>query len=265
MPRATKTTKTAAAADEQTALPIIDVTETAIEIEAITAQPTELVAAADDTTALAMPDPSAPAINAGEPDVSFKIDFSDRSQWFASEDGGKSKSGIGDPFICGAPLDLVLQISKASWGDGFDQRLRLAFQLSDGQGIGELNLNAVNRMADGTPYVTSPARSLLGGLLAISEADDDMNAFCRMARFSIRPGRGKGVFVDVDIACGNRWVAMASAGRTNQIAKDPAGFHSQLALIKQRFRGSGNLLTAGAIVGDIAGYDSDLRLLDSAS
>lgn len=264
MPRATKTTKPAAAAEEQTALPI-EVEATAVEATAVVEQPAELQTTAADSTVIVMPDPAAPAINAGEPDVSFKIDFSDRTQWYASDDGGKSKHGIGDAYICGSPLDLALQLSKASWGDGYDQRLRLAFQLPDGQGIGELNINAINRMKDGTPYVTSPARSLVGGLLAISEAAEDMESFCAMTRFSIRPGRGKGVFIDVDIACNGRWVAMASAGRTNQIAKDPAGFHNQLALIKSRFRGESLLLTAGAVVGDIAGYDSDLRLLESAS
>lgn len=244
--------------------PAITVEAVVTDADTLIEQPTDL-AAADNTVTL-MPDPAAPAINAGEPDVSFKIDYADRTQWYASEDGGKTKEGIGEPFICGSPIDLVLQISKATWGDGsdFDQRLRLAFQLPDDQGIGELNINATNATKTGEHYVTSPARSLLGGLLAISEAAEDMEAFTRMARFTIRPGRGKGVFIDVDIACNGRWVAMSSAGRTNQIAKDPAGFHSQLALLKSRFRSESLLLTAGAIVGDIASYDNAMRLLQAA-
>lgn len=211
-----------------------------------------------------LPDPDAPAINASEPEVSFKIDFKDKSQWFASEDGGATKEGTDSPILIGAPIDLMLQLSKATWNDGFDQRLRLAFLFDDG-GVGEINLNAVNHTATGELYVTSPARSLTGGLLAISEAEEDMAAFCRQARFTIRPGRGKGVFIDVDIPSGKRWVAMSAAARTNQIAKDPAGFHSQLALIKQRFRACGLLLTGGAISGDISGYDAAMRLLEAGS
>lgn len=245
----------------------------AITVEAIPLDTTasETLAAAERGEALSteveLPDPDAPAINPSEPEVSFKIDFSDKSQWFASEDNGVTKEGTRSPTLIGSPIDLALQLSKASWGDGYDQRLRLAFTLEDEDGepyIGELNLNAVNRQQNGEHYVTSPARSLVGGLLAVSEAIDDMVAFCRLARFTIRPGRGKGVFIDLDIPCGTRWVAMTSAGRTNQISKDPLAFHAQLALIKERFRSCGLMLTAGAVVGDIAGFDAHQRLLTPA-
>lgn len=205
-----------------------------------------------------LPDPDGKAINTSEPEVSFKIDFSDKSQWFASEDGGATKQPTESPMLIGCPIDLALQLSKASWGDGYDQRLRLALSLLDEDGeayIGELNLNAVNRSADGIAYVTSPIRSLCGGLLAISEAHDDMAAFCRLARFTLKPGRGRGVFLEVDIPAGRHWLAMSSASRTNQISKDPTEFLVQLALIKQRFRSCGLLLTNAAIVGDIDGYD----------
>lgn len=254
MPR--KTTKTAEA--------------DAITVEAIPVDPgaSKALAAAEsgreDRVEIELPDPDAPAINASEPEVSFKIDFSDKSQWFASEDGGATKECTDSPTLIGSPIDLALQLSKASWGDGYDQRLRLALTIEDENGepyIGEINLNAVNRQPDGTLYVTSPARSLCGGLLAISEAVDDMAAFCRVARFSIRPGRGRGVFIDLDIPAGQRWVAMSSAGRTNQISKDPLKFHAQLALIKSRFRSCGLMLTSGAVVGDIAGFDAQQRLL----
>ncbi|QPN61991.1 hypothetical protein [Synechococcus sp. CBW1004] len=211
-----------------------------------------------------LPDPSLPAINPSEPAVSFKIDFADKSQWFASHDGGATKTGTGNPMLIGRPIDLALQLSQARWGDDYDQRLRLAFLLHDGS-VGELNLNAVNRDAANDPYITSPVRSLAGGLLAISEAQDDIVAFCRMARFSIRPGRGRGVFIDVDVASGRHWVAMSSAPRTNLISKEPSVFHAQLALIKQRFRSCGLLLTAGAVVGDIPGYDRQQRLLSAGA
>lgn len=211
-----------------------------------------------------LPDLHAPAVNTSEPAVSYKIDFSDKAQWFASRDGGKTKTGTGSAVVAGAPIDLSLQISKAGWGDGYDQRLRLAFMEPEGV-MAELNVNAVNRTASGQLYVTSPARSLVGGLLAISESDDDILALCDYARFTIKPGKGRGVFIELDIACNGQWIAACSPASTNRVAKEPAGLHSQLSLIKQRFRAAGCLLTSAAVTGEIDGYDSELRLLASAA
>jgi hypothetical protein len=240
--------------------------QTALDIEA-TSITTEVITTPEPaaaTNVVLLPDLHAPAVNTSEPAVSYKIDFSDKAQWFASRDGGKSKAGTGSAAVAGAPIDLSLQISKASWGDGYDQRLRLAFMEQEGV-MAELNVNAVNRTASGELYVTSPARSLMGGLLAISESEDDMLAMCDYARFSIKPGKGRGVFIELDIAVNGRWIATCSPSNTNRVAKEPAGLHSQLTLIKQRFRGAGCLLTSAAITGEIEGYDSDLRLLASAA
>jgi hypothetical protein len=248
------TRKTKASAD-QTAL-AIDVTPTCSE--------TLSEPQGADTCAVTLPDLHAPALNTSEPAVSYKIDFSDKSQWFASRDSGKTKAGTGSAIVAGAPIDLSLQISKAGWGDGYDQRLRLAFMEQEGI-MAELNVNAINRTSSGELYVTSPARSLVGGLLAISESDDDILAFCDYARFTVKPGKGRGLFIELDIAINGRWIAAGSPASTNRVAKDPAGLHSQLTLIKQRFRAAGCLLTAAAISGDIEGYDSELRLLASAA
>ena len=252
---ARKTQTTAAAADTQMALDVAAEVITT-EATAITAKPV--------TTMATLPAMDAPAVNANEPAISYKTDFSDKSSWHASTDGGKSKATIGTDAVGGSPIDLALQISKATWGDGYDQRLRLAFMEPNGQ-LAELNLNAVNRTQAGELYVTSPVRSLVGGLLAISESEDDILAFCDGARFRVRPGKGKGLFVEVDVASQGQWVAMASPAATNQVAKDPAGLHAQLVLIKKRFRAAGTMLTASAVTGEIAGYDSDLRMLESAA
>lgn len=248
----TRKTKAAQATEEQTTL----------DVAAVTTEATAITARAM-TTMAALPAADAPAISTSEPAISYKIDFSHRTAWHASTDGGKTKTSTEQAAVCGCPIDLALQISKASWGDGFDQRLRLAFMQPDGQ-LAELNLNAVNTTQAGEAYVTSPARSLVGGLLAISESEDDCLAFCEGARFRLRPGRGKGLFIEVDIASNGQWVAMASPAATNQVAKDPAGLHAQLTLIKKRFRAAGTMLTAAAVTGEIAGYDADLRLLDAA-
>jgi hypothetical protein len=265
------TRKTTKATEAQT---VLDIAATTVD--------TTVEPATDNTTPAAsvvvLPDIDAPAINTSEPAVSYKIDFSDKTQWFASRDGGKTKTGVGSASLAGHPIDLVLQLSKASWCDGFDQRLRLAFMEQEVapnslSGIGErqlarmaeLNIHAVNRKQDGSLYVTSPARSLVGGLLAISESEDDITAFCDYARFRLKPGTGRGMFIEVDIAHNGQWIACCSPANTNRVAKDPEGLHAQLTLIKARFRGAGTLLTAAAVTGEIEGYDSDLRALASVA
>jgi hypothetical protein len=258
-------TKAAASADQAAlAIEIAAVTTEMISTpEQAMPEPAAVDHIPDATNMVRLPDLHAPAVNTSEPAVSYKIDFSDKAQWFASRDGGKTKTGTGSAVVAGAPIDLSLQISKAGWGDGYDQRLRLAFMEQEGV-MAELNVNAINRTASGELYVTSPARSLVGGLLAISESDDDILALCDYARFTIKPGKGRGVFIELDIACSGSWIAVCSPANTNRVAKEPAGLHSQLSQIKQRFRAAGCLLTSAAVTGEIEGYDSDLRLLASA-
>lgn len=224
-------------------------------------------AAAPIVRSLALPALDAPAVSANEPARSYKIDFADKGNWFVSTDGGASKSNTKSRVIAGAPIDLALQISKAKGREGFDQRLRLAFyEPSEDAGdelvLSEINCNAVNTDRDGNLYVTSSARSLTGALLAISDSEDDIEAFCAGARFRLRPGTGKGVFIEVDIATQDAWVAMSSPANTNRVAKDARGFHSQLALIKSRFRACGQLLSAAAVIGELEAYDSEQRSSD---
>lgn len=202
--------------------------------------------------AIVLPPLDAPAVNADEPAISYKIDFSDRSSWHASTDGGETKQAIGSKAVAGMPVDLILQISKAKRPKGHythDYRLRLAFYQQDSQ-LAELNLTAINVAESGELYTTSPARSLVGALLAISESEDDMLAFCDGARFSIKPGTGRGVFIETDIAYGQGWTAMASATNTSGASKDASGLLTQLALIKHRFRSIGLLLTSQAVSGE---------------
>ena len=214
--------------------------------------------------ATSLPPIDAPAVNANEPECSYKIDFSDKSSWFASTDGGATKTKIGYDTVVGCPVDFALQINAAKGRDGFDQRLRLAFIEPDGAAgcLAELNINAINTSKQGDLYVTSSGRSLAGALLAISESEDDMHAFCAGARFRLRPGTGKGIFIEVDVAHDGRWIAMASPANTNRIAKDACGYHAQLELIKSRFKACGLLFSSAAVIGEIESYDAEERSRD---
>lgn len=210
---------------------------------------TTAVVPAQSTNLQAMPSMDAPALSVAEPELSYKPDFTDKSQWYVSADGGVSKQAAGTNAVGGAALDFCLQVSAAKGRPGFDNRLRIAFQQADGK-LAEVNLNAVNIDMNGVEYVTSPGRSAVGALLAISESEDDMQAFTDGARFRLRPGRGKGVFVEIDIACNGNWVAMASAAATTQVPKDVEGYYDTLDLIKARFRRAGLLLTSRAVMGE---------------
>lgn len=209
-----------------------------------------------NTGTITLPPIDSPALNTAQPSCSYKISFQDNSAWYASTDGGKTMTSTGHPVVAGCPLDLVLQLSKGKQRADFDQRLRLAFLEPDGgQGtLCELNINAVSISRDGNPYVTSPARSLVGALLAISDSADDMEAFTNGARFRLKPGTGAGLFIECDINVDGRWVAMASPAATLRVPKDVPGFHSVLAQIKQDFTSAGLLLSAAAITGMLDEY-----------
>ncbi|QNI71987.1 hypothetical protein [Cyanobium sp. NS01] len=196
---------------------------------------------------LQLPDLDAPALNPSQPAASYKLAFGDTRCWHVSRDAGLSKEATGSAAVAGAVVDLTLQISAAQQRSGEDFRLRLAFWSTDHE-LAELNLNAVSPAADGSLHITSPARSLAGALLTISDADEDMRAFCGGARFSIRQGRGRGVFVETDIALDGRWLAMSGAYATLRSATHPEAFSDQLIDIKARFRNAGLLLPGPAVL-----------------
>jgi hypothetical protein len=122
--------------------------------------------------------------------------------------------------------------------------------LDQGDEIIELNINAINISRSGEQYITSPMRSLLGGLLAVSESIDDIHAWTQVARFTLVPGRGRGVFIETDLAVNGRWIAMSSAAATNRIPSDVPSMHRILRLVKGRVRNAGRLLSEAPIVGD---------------
>jgi hypothetical protein len=194
-----------------------------------------------------LPDLDSPAVCPQRPALSYKIAFGDTQRWYCSRDSGASTEPSTSAAVAGVVLDLTLQISPAHQRDGHDYRLRLAFQQSSGE-LAELNLNAASSSPSGSLYITSPARSLTGALLAISDTEDDMQAFCRGARFSIRKGHGRGVFIETDIANAGRWIAMSGALTTLRVAKDPERFCEQITLLKSRFRTCGLMLGTPAVL-----------------
>lgn len=224
-------------------------------------------AKAIDTAAAAgfsLPDLDAAAVAPQQPALSYKLAFGDTQRWYCSRDNGASSEPTASAAVAGAIVDLSLQISPAHHREGHDYRLRLAFLQTNGE-LAELNLNAVSASPTGSNYITSPARSLTGALLTISDTEDDMHAFCQGARFSIRKGQGRGVFIETDIAAAGRWIAMSGALATLRVAKEPERFCEQITLLKNRFRSCGLLLSTPAVLRATPPEDAETSASGSAS
>ena len=199
---------------------------------------------------VALPPMDAPAVNGSQAAISYKIDFADRSQWYASTNGGKSKQPSGSVAVGGPIIDFSLSILPSN-RDCDDYRLQVVFQ--EPARLAEINVNAVSYDArNDLMYPTSPARSLLGGLWAISQSDDDIHAFVEGGRFRLKSGTGKGMFIEVDAAHNGSWITMSSPAATNEIPKGVIGFLNMLEAIKHRFCETGVLLTRQAIFGEQA-------------
>jgi hypothetical protein len=239
--------------------------EQELEATQVLKQPPALEPAATDDLSVAeiqnrsnsLPAVDAPIYNFSEPALSYKIDYSDKSQWFVSEDAGATKRPSGLAAVTGTPIDLQLQVSEATNPSGFythDFRLRLAFFNEEGV-LCELNLSAINyNPTTREYYVSSPARSLTGALLAISDSEEDMEVFCSGARFGILPGRGRGVFVETFLTYKDGWIPFSSANATKRAPTDVHGFLQTLDHIKANFRCAGLLATAQAVSGDFSAF-----------
>lgn len=192
------------------------------------------------TNAPSLPALNAPAVNGGEPVVSYKTDFKDHHSFYASRDAGKTTESIDSDVIAGKPVNFFVLISKATNRDGNDYRFRFGFINTDGE-LAELNLNACNVNRNGSLYVTSPVRSLVGSLLDACQSEDDMAAVGNGVRFCLSPGGRGGLFITMDAAFGDRWVSFGGANSTSQVPTEPTAFWAMLALIKSRFHGAGVL------------------------
>ena len=254
-PTPTTTTNTAATAPHPgSAAGTSETSLRAAPAEPCTTSPAAAVTSRSPATlAFPLPELDAPAVTPHQPAASYKLAFGDASRWYCSRDGGQTIAPTASNAIAGGVIDLALQISPAHYRAGDDYRLRLAFVDSSGE-LSELNLNVISAGPDGTASITSPARSLTGALLTISETEDDMRAFSAGARFSIRKGQGRGVFIETDIAVCGRWLAMSGALPTLRVAKDPENFCLQIHAIKRRFR-SCSLMFGGPAVVDFSKAD----------
>lgn len=191
-------------------------------------------------TAPTLPALDEPAVNANEPVVSYKTHFKDHNSFYASRDGGKSSQPIGADVVAGKPINFYVLISKATNRDGNDYRFRFGFINTEGE-LAELNLNACNVNRNGSYYVTSPVRSLVGSLLEASQSEDDMAAIANGVRFRLEPGGRGGLFITLDAVFGDAWVSFGGATSTAQVPSEPTAFWAMLALIKSRFHGAGML------------------------
>lgn len=220
------------------------------------ATPVEPALAVNTTNAL--PAPDAPRLTLSQPQHSYKIDYSNKEQWYVSSDNGKSKAGSGSAHVVGRVVDLQLQVSAAvNPTDNYthDFRLRLAF-IDASNELSELNLSAANWSAKtNSHYITSPTRSLTGALLVISESDEDMRAFCDGACFSIKPGTGRGVFVETSIAINDdRWLTMGGPQATKRVPNTLKEYMEMLDFIKGNFRAAGLFASAQAVTGELEAF-----------
>ena len=216
-----------------------------------------------------LPAASAPTEDNNLIERSYKIDLSDRTSWWFSEDGGQSKQQLDPPSVdlIGIPMDFAVVVTKALQDNrDYDHRLRLMFseQLVDGPIIAELNLNAMGCSRDGDIYIPTTARSLLGSLFEISESEDDMRAFMRGAKFTLKKGTrsARAAFIGISIASENgNWISVSNAQTTNLCPKEGAELHDFIRQIHSRFRSVGLLEREQCVLGEgLADFESDYQL-----
>lgn len=189
---------------------------------------------------------------------SYKIDLADRTSWWFSEDGGKSKKPLEPKSLdlIGIPMDFAVVVTEAQQENrDYDHRLRLMFseQLVDQPIVAELNLNAMGCSRDDEIYIPTTARSLLGSLFEISESEDDMRAFMRGAKFTLKKGTrsARAAFIGISIAAENgNWISMSNAQTTNHCPKNGIELHNFVRLIHSRFRNVGLLEREHCVLGE---------------
>jgi hypothetical protein len=226
--------------------------------------PLTLVPAVSPRVALAfasMPAADAPALVTQEaPALSYKPPFklATTRSWIVSSDGGKTNTEAGTLVLFGCPVDLRLEISKATWAPN-EHDWRLRFQFMDREGfLSEVNVNALSpKWGEPTVKVlTGTARSLLGALMMASHSEDDMEAVCRLVRLTLKQGDTRGIFIDLDVVGDNEegeagWIQLSGAKATLLVDQGPYGLVRAVTEVKRRFRAAGYLANTPAVIGEI--------------
>lgn len=239
--------------EESTAITTAPATPTEAIVTPETTQPGAIITAE-------LPPLDSPAIGAPEPVRSFKPPFNvqEANSWMVSEDAGQTKRVAGTLVLAGLPHTLRLEVSEASWKEGWtDYRLRFMFTNQQGE-LEELNLNAINpsKNDEGRLVITGPARSLLGALMACSDSADDAYCFSQGVRMTLKAGSQGSAFIDLDVVGldsqgSPTWVAMAGPQNTKRIRQGVRGLIDAVEVIQSRLSGLGVLQPGLAVVGEI--------------
>jgi hypothetical protein len=203
---------------------------------------------------------SAPALNAGEPQRSYKVRWGKSDTWVTSEDGGKTNSDSGTNVVFGALTNIILEITPATGRRESDNDYRLRVQFTEANGdTCELNLNACNEGRSGT-YVTMPARCIIGALIDACQSPDDMDSLCRCVRFTLVPGDKAGVFIDIASALIQddevSWIQHGGKDYWKLTPQTPFALVGALETCKQAFRQADLLEPGPAVIGEVPGLQT---------
>jgi hypothetical protein len=205
------------------------------------------------------------AIELPRAEKAYKVPFtfSEASGWSMSADGGKTSEPTGAVSVSGAPIDISLAITPATWQKGaFDWRLSLEFVDTDGCHC-ELNLNALRPSKEdpGELVLTGPARALLGSLLAITDDDNaqvesHIASFITGARFTLKRGSAaRSQFIEVAVCQLDpdngalEWLTFSSPKYTASVTNTPNGLIRAVERVKQAFRQRNHFSPNPAVTG----------------
>jgi hypothetical protein len=204
------------------------------------------------------------AIELPRAEKAYKVPFtfSETSGWSMSADGGKTSAPTGTVSVSGAPIDISLAITPATWQKGaFDWRLSLEFVDTDGCHC-ELNLNALRPSKEdpGELVLTGPARALLGSLLAITDDNNGqveahIASFITGTRFTLKRGpAARSQFIEVAICQLDHdgalaWLTFSSPKYTASVTNTPDGLIRAVERVKQAFRQRNHFSANPAVTG----------------
>lgn len=210
-----------------------------------------------------LPPVTQPVIDLPTTEKAYKVpfQFSKTNGWNMSMDGGKTNEATGQLSISGAPVDLSLAITPASWKEGaFDWRLSLEFVDEEGT-LCEINLNALrpSKKDPSDLVLTGPTRALLGSLLAITDEDSGecdamMASFMNGAMFTLKQGNvERSQYIELAIVQNTgesmEWIGLSKPKYTARVLNTPAGLVDTVERIKHTLRIRNYLNPTPAVTG----------------